>query len=104
MDGGVQGDYPEQLRQAVKKCISKAARECILTKFIPLVARVHIFLARWSAGDAPQDVRAPDGAGGQRAQQSFDATAAAAGGGELLALALVCVYVRVRVCVCVVFR
>jgi len=72
------GDYPEQLRQAVKKCISKAARKFILTKFIPLVARVHIFLARWSA-DVRLKAYAPDGAGAKRAQQSFDATAAAAG-------------------------
>ena len=72
------GDYQEQMRQAAKKCLSKEARKFILTKFIPLVARVHIFLARWSA-DVRLKTYAPDGAGAKRAQQSFDATAAAAG-------------------------
>ena len=42
------------------------------------IARVHIFLARWSA-DARLASYAPDGAGAKRARQSFDAITTAAG-------------------------
>ena len=70
-------DHFDFLDTALKGYVQRTQKVRVLAR-VRRIARVHIFLARWSA-DARLAAYAPDGAGAKRARKSFDATAAAAG-------------------------